>query len=134
MVHEAVTLGGQVEKLDPVGKGYQMEIVVGDVAHEQKLTCKELAVHLIGLNGKETAEAANSLGMEAFSCVGPGKGMGEELIPGLDKGHDVLPEQFHREEVVVFETFSFEDAEPYLHHVQPGGMEGDEVNDNTFVL
>lgn len=134
VVDVAVILSGQVQKLKPVGRGYQMEVVLGDVAHEQKLTCKELAVHLIGLNSQESTETANGFGVEPFSCVGPCEGMGEELVPGFDKGDDVFTELFNRKEVGVFEAFAFEDAKPYLNHVQPGGVEGNEVDDNSFVL
>ena len=47
LVHVAVTPGGQVKELEPVCRRHQGEIVVGDVAHEQKLTCEELAVQRI---------------------------------------------------------------------------------------
>ena len=69
VIHIAITLGGQVKKLEPVGRGHKIEIALGDVAHKQKLTCEELAVHLIGLNRKESTESANRLGVETFSCV-----------------------------------------------------------------
>ena len=60
--------------------------------------------------------------------------MGKALIPGFDESMNVLAELFDREEVIVFQALAFEDTEPYLNHVQPGGMEGNEVNDNAFVL
>ena len=111
-----------------------MEVVVGDIFHEQKLIREKLAVHLICLQGKESAKTTNRPCMETFSRVGPCEGVGEELVPSFDKGHDVFTELFNREEVAVFKTFVFEDAEPYLNHVQPRGMEGNEVDDNSFVL
>jgi len=134
VVDVAVIVSGKVQELKPVGRWYQMEVVVGDVAHEQKLTCKELAVHLIGLNSQESTETANGFSVEPFSCVGPCERVGEEVIPGFDKSDDVFTELFNRKEVGVFEAFAFEDAKPYFNHVQPGGVEGNEVNDNSFVL
>ena len=65
----AVILFGQVKELKPVLSWYQMEVMLRNVAHEQKLACEELAVHLIGLNGKESAEAPNSLSVQPFSLV-----------------------------------------------------------------
>ncbi len=125
---------GQIDELQPVGRRYQFQVVIGDVAHEEELTCKELAVHLIGLNSQESTETANSFGVEPFSCVGPREGMGEELVPGFDKGKDVMAELLDGEEVIVFKALALEDAEPDLNPVQPGGMERDEVNGNAFVF
>ena len=55
------------------------------------------------------------------------------LIPSVDEGGYVLAELFHGEEVTVFEALAFEDAEPDLNHVEPGGVEGNEVNGDAFV-
>jgi len=111
-----------------------LDVVLGDVAHKQELALEELAVHLICLDSEEPAEAAYCLGVEALAGVGPGKGMGKAFVPGFDEGKNVLAELFNSEEVTIFETLAFEDAEPYFHHVQPGGMEGNEVDSDAFVL
>lgn len=59
--------------------------------------------------------------------------MGIELIPSVNKVHDGFLERCNRSEMAVFQALVFEDAEPYLHHVQPGGVEGHEMNYNAFV-
>ena len=64
--------------MKPVGSGYQVEVILGDVTHKQELTCKELAVHLIGLDSEEPAEASDSFGMQTFSCIGPAERMSDE--------------------------------------------------------
>jgi hypothetical protein len=43
---------------------------------------------LRGVNGKESAEAPDSLGIKTFSSVRPFKGMREELIPSVDERDD----------------------------------------------
>jgi len=107
--------------------------MLSDVAHEKKLTCKELAVHLIGLNREQSAEMTNRLLVQSLSSVGPAKWMGIKLVPSLDKGHDSFPEAFYREEMTVSQALRLEDAKPYLNHVQPGCVEGDKMNHNAFV-
>ena len=59
--------------------------------------------------------------------------MGVELVPCIDKGHDVFPEFGNREEMAVAQALVFEDAEPYLNHIQPGRMERHEMYHNAFV-
>ena len=50
-VGDVVTLlGSKIDELKPIGRGYEPKIMLSDVAHKEKLTCKELAVHLIGFN------------------------------------------------------------------------------------
>ena len=68
---------------------------------------------MIGLNGKEPAEASNSLGIKVFSSVGPFKGMSEELIPGFDEGNDCGAQLLNSEKVIVFEALPFENSKPY---------------------
>ncbi len=60
--------------------------------------------------------------------------MGETLVPGFNESEDIFAKLVNREEVTVLEAFAFENAEPDLYHVHPGGMEGDEVNNNAFIL
>jgi len=126
-------LGNKIDELKPIGRGYEPKIMLSDVAHKEKLTCKELAVHLIGFNREQSAETANRLLVQSLSSVGPAKWMGIELVPGFDKGHDSFPEAFYREEMTVSQALRLEDAKPYLNHVQPGCVEGDKMSHNAFV-
>jgi len=126
-------LGSKIDKLKPIGRRYEPKIMLSDVAHEKKLTCKELAVHLIGLNREQSAEMTNRLLVQSLSSVGPAKWMGIKLVPSLDKGHDSFPEAFYGEEMTVSQALCLEDAKPYLNHVQPGCVEGDKMNHNAFV-
>ena len=101
-VGDVVTLlGSKIDELKPIGRRYEPKIMLSDVAHEKKLTCKELAVHLIGLNREQSAEMTNRLLVQSLSSVGPAKWMGIKLVPSLDKGHDSFPEAFYREEMTV---------------------------------
>ena len=129
-----VFVDGQVNEFQPVAGRYQVERVIGQVAHEQKLAGEELGVHLIGLNGQQRAETADRFSVETVAGIGPGEGMGEELIPCGNEGPDGLAKLLDRAEVIVHEALAFEDAEPYLNEVQPGGMERYKVHDNAFVL
>ena len=126
-------LGSKIDELKPIGRGYEPKIMLSDVAHKEKLTCKELAVHLIGFNREQSAETANRLLVQSLSSVGPAKWMGIELVPGFDKGHDSFPEAFYREEMTVSQALRLEDTKPYFNHVQPGCVEGDKMNHNAFV-
>ena len=89
---------------------------------------------MLGLYGQEASEAAHGLGVQSLSGVGPGEGMGKRPVPGVDEVEGVLAQLFDGEEVTVFEALSLQQAEPDLDHVEPGGMEGNEVDDNAFVL
>lgn len=60
--------------------------------------------------------------------------MGEGRIPGLNESVDVARELLNRAEVAVAETLASEDAEPDFRHIQPGGVEREEVNDDAFVI
>ncbi len=104
-----------------------------DVAHKEKLRAQELAVHLIGLNGEEPAEPGNGLSMQSLSGVRPGKGVGVEVVPRVDEGHNGFSERWDGGEMLVVQALLFEDAKPYLDHVQPGGVERYKMNDNAFV-
>ncbi len=126
-------LGCKVDQPEPIGHGYESKIILGDVTHEKKLTGKELAVHLRSLDREQQAETTNGFSVQSLSGVGPGKGMGVEIIPCLDKGHDGFPERCNRGEMIVVEALLLENAEPYLNHVQPGRVERHEVNNNAFV-
>jgi hypothetical protein len=125
---------GQADQFPPITGGYQVEKIVGQIAHQKKLAGKELAIHLIGLKGKEGAETADSLGVKTLSGIRPFEGMGKKLIPRLHEGQDGGTKFLNGTEVIVDETFPFNDAEPYFDQVQPGGMERHEVHDNAFVL
>jgi hypothetical protein len=131
--HVVSFLGGKVDQPKRIGHGYEPKIIFGDVAHEEKLAGKELAVHLRSLNRKQQAETANSFSVQSLPGVRPGKGVGVEVIPCVDKGHDGFPERCNRGEMIVVQALPLENAEPYLNHVQPGRMERHEVNDNAFV-
>ena len=54
-------LGSKMDEFKPIRRGYEPEIIFSDVAHQEKLTGKELAVHLIGFNREQSAETANRL-------------------------------------------------------------------------
>ena len=126
-------LGSKMDEFRPIRRGYEPEIMLSDVAHKEKLTGKELAVHLIGFNREQSADTANRLLVQSLSSVGPPKWMGIELVPGFDKIHDRFPEGFYREEMTVSQALRLEDAKPYLNHVQPGCVEGDKMDHNAFV-
>jgi len=126
-------LGSKMDEFKPIGQGDDSKIMLGEVAHQKKLTGEELAVHLIGFNREQSAETANRLLMQALSRVGPAKGMGIEFVPSFDKRHDRFPEAFYREELTVSQALRLEDTKPYLNQVQPGCVEGDKVNHNAFV-
>src|SRR3972149_6853541 len=98
-----VFFDGQVDKSQPVVGGYQVEGVVSDVAHQQKLAGEELAVHLVGLNGKKCAETADGFSVEAIAGIGPGEWMGEELIPCLNEGADGFTKVLNRAEGIILE-------------------------------
>jgi len=85
-----VLVRGQVAESEPVGRWDQVEVMLGDVAHEQQLALEEGAVHLIGLDGQQATEAVHGLGMEPFTCIGPREGMGETLVPGVDEGQQLV--------------------------------------------
>ena len=133
VAHVVALLGSKIDELKPIGRGYEPKIMLSDVAHKEKLTCKELTVHLMGFNREQSAETANRLLMQALSRVGPTKGMGIEFVPGFDKIHDRFPEGFYREELTVSQALGLEDAKPYLNHVQPGCVEGDKMDHNAFM-
>ena len=69
-----------------------------------------------------------------FAGIGPGEWVGEELIPCLNEGADGFAKLLNRAEVIVLEALAFEDAEPYLNHVEPGGVERHKMHDNAFVF
>jgi len=129
-----VLVDSETEELEPVGWRNVFDVVLSDITHKEELALEEFAVHLISLNSQEAAEAAYGFGMETFAGVGPGEGVCKVLVPCFDEGQDILAELLDREEVTVFEALTFEDAEPYLNHVQPRGMERDEVNHDAFVF
>ena len=60
--------------------------------------------------------------------------MSEASIPGFDEGADGGSELVDRVEVIVLEALAFEDTEPDLNQVEPGGMERKKVNHNAFVF
>ena len=126
-------LGSKIDELKPIGRRYEPKIMLSDVAHQEKLTGKELALHLIGFNREQSAETANRFLVQSLSSVGPAKGMGIEFVPGFDKIHDHFPEGFYREELTVSQALGLEDAKPDLNHVQPGCVEGDKMDHNAFV-
>jgi len=133
VAHVVALLGSQMDEFKPIGRGYESKIMLSDVAHKEKLTCKELALHLIGFNREQSAETANRLLVQSLSSVGPAKWMSIEFVPGFDKIHDRFAEGFYREELTVSQALGLEDAKPYLNHVQPGCVEGDKMDHNAFV-
>ncbi len=100
----------------------------------EKLTFEEFGVHLVSLDGEESTQTTDCFGVKAFPGVGPLKRMGKASIPGFDEGADRDFELVHRTEMIVFEALVFEDTEPDLHQVKPGGVARKKVNHNALVL
>jgi len=122
-----------MDEFKPIGRGDESKIMLSEVAHKEKLTGQELAVHLMGFNREESAETANRLLVQSLSSVRPLKWMRVEFVPGFDKIHDRFLEGFYREELTVSQALRLEDAKPYLNPVQPGCVEGEKMDHNAFV-
>ena len=57
-VVDVVTLfSGKIDESKPIGRGDKPQIMFSDIAHKEKLTCKEFGVHLRGLDGEQQAES-----------------------------------------------------------------------------
>ena len=50
VAHVVGLLGSTMDEFKPIGQGDEPKIMLGEVAHQKKLTGEELTVHLIGFN------------------------------------------------------------------------------------
>jgi len=84
------------------------------------------------LHLQQPYEAANYFAVKSLTAVCPRKRVSEMLTPSYSKVIYPLDQGFYRCKPSVLKTLVCKNAEPYLNHVQPRAMKGQEVHGNPF--